>query len=176
MEGNEKTLSKSSLLGEDILMILVTLGTQKQQFCRLLDYIEKSEIKDRILVQAGHTKYVSKKMEVFDFINYEKMEQLIDEADVVITHGGTGSIITPLKKGKRVIVCARKKEYGEHVDNHQTEIVEVLREEGYILELNECNKIDELMKEITYFKPKEYQENTDKFIEELKKEIGKYLL
>ena len=37
-------------------MILVTLGSQKEQFTRLLDYIEKSKIKDEIIVQAGHTK------------------------------------------------------------------------------------------------------------------------
>ena len=50
-------------------MILVTLGTQHQEFTRLLDYIEKSKIKDKIIVQAGYTKYKSKKMKMFDFID-----------------------------------------------------------------------------------------------------------
>ena len=62
-------------------MILVTLGTQKEQFTRLLDYIEKSSIKDKIIVQAGHTKYDSKKMEIFDFISYEEMQDYIKNAD-----------------------------------------------------------------------------------------------
>ena len=48
-------------------MILVTLGTQKQQFTRLLEYIEKSNINDEIIVQAGFTKFESKKMKIFDF-------------------------------------------------------------------------------------------------------------
>jgi UDP-N-acetylglucosamine transferase subunit ALG13 len=81
-------------------MILVTLGTQKEQFTRLLDYIENSNIKDKIIVQAGHTKYKSKKMEIFDFIPYDKMDEYINDADLVITHSGTGSVLTPLKKGK----------------------------------------------------------------------------
>ena len=51
-------------------MILVKLGTQHQDFKRLLDYIENSNINDEIIVQAGHTKYESKKMKIFDFQTY----------------------------------------------------------------------------------------------------------
>lgn len=152
-------------------MILVTLGTQKEQFTRLLDYIEKSNIKDKIIVQAGHTKYKSNKMEIFDFIPYEKMDQYIDEADIIITHSGTGSVLTPLKKGKKVIVCARLSKYEEHVDDHQMELLEVFKEEGYVLELSEDNNLDELYKEIKKFKPKKYVSNTEKFIKKLKDEI-----
>ena len=152
-------------------MILVTLGTQKEQFTRLLDYIENSNIKDKIIVQAGHTKYNSKKMEIFDFIPYEEMDKYIDEADVIITHSGTGSVLTPLKKGKKVIVCARLSKYDEHVDNHQVELLEVFKEEGYVLELSENNNLDELYENIKKFKPKKYISNTESFIEKLKKEI-----
>ena len=153
-------------------MILVTLGTQKEQFVRLLDYIENSKIDDRIIVQAGHTKYNSKKMEIFDFIPYEKMNEYIDDADVIITHAGTGSVLMPLKKNKKVIVCAREMKYEEHVDNHQQELVEVFAGEGYVLELNENIKLDDLMKEIKKFKPKKYVSNTEVFINNLKGEIN----
>ena len=88
-------------------MILVTLGTQHQEFTRLLDYIEEIKIKDEIIVQAGYTKYKSKKMKIFDFIDYEKMNEYVKKADLIITHGGTGSITGPLKEGKKVIACAR---------------------------------------------------------------------
>ena len=72
-------------------MILVTLGTQDQKFYRLLDYIETSYINDKIVVQAGGSSdYESKKMDIFKFIDYDEMNKLIDEADVIITHGGTG--------------------------------------------------------------------------------------
>ena len=152
-------------------MILVTLGTQKEQFTRLLDYIEKSNIKDKIIVQAGHTKYQSNKMEIFDFIPYDKMDKYIDEADIIITHSGTGSVLTPLKKEKKVIVCARLSKYEEHVDDHQVELLEVFKEEGYVLELSEENNLDEIYTEIKKFKPKKYVSNTEKFIKKLKEEI-----
>lgn len=152
-------------------MILVTLGTQKEQFTRLLDYIEKSNIKDKIIVQAGHTKYKSNKMEIFDFIPYDKMDKYIDEADVIITHSGTGSVLTPLKKGKKVIVCARLSKYEEHVDDHQVELLEVFKEEGYVLELSETNNIDEVYQKAKEFKPKKYISNTENFIKQLRDEI-----
>lgn len=152
-------------------MILVTLGTQKEQFTRLLDYIENSKIKDEIIVQAGHTKYESKKMKIFDFIPYDEMNEYIEKADLIITHSGTGSVLMPLKKGKKVIACARLSKYEEHVDDHQKQLVEVFKEEGYILELDENNSLDELMKQLKNFKPKKYKSNTNKFIKRLAEEI-----
>ncbi len=154
-------------------MILVTLGTQKEQFTRLLDYIENSSITDEIIVQAGHTKYNSKKMKIFEFIPYEEMEKYIEKADLIITHSGTGSVLTPLKKGKKVIVCSRLKKYDEHVDDHQQQLTEVLSDAGYILELNENNSLDQLYKNIDKFNPKKYISNTNNFIKKLKNEIDK---
>ena len=154
-------------------MILVTLGTQKEPFTRLLDYIENSNIDDEIVVQAGHTKYKSDKMKIFDFVSYDDMKKYIETADFIITHAGTGSILMPLKQGKKVIACARLEKYGEHVDDHQKQIVEVFKDEGYILELDENVKLDSLTNKIKKFTPKVYKSNTDKFIKKLKKEIDK---
>ena len=154
-------------------MILVTLGTQRQPFTRLLDYIENSNIKDEIIVQAGYTKYSSKKMKILDFISYDEMEKLIDKSDIIITHGGTGSIIEPLKKEKKIIVCSRLKKYKEHVDDHQEELVNIFDEEGYILKLDETNNIDDLMIKIKDFNPKKYISNNENFKDKLIKEINK---
>jgi UDP-N-acetylglucosamine transferase subunit ALG13 len=53
-------------------MILVTLGTQDKDFSRLLKaidkLIEKKVIKEKVIVQAGYTKYKSKNMQIFDFV------------------------------------------------------------------------------------------------------------
>lgn len=150
-------------------MILVTLGTQDQKFYRLLDTLENSKIKDKIIVQAGGSSdYQSKRMEIFRFIDYKDMEKYIDDADLIITHGGTGSIIMPLQKGKKVIACARLEKYGEHINDHQKELVSVFAEEGYILEFNDGDDIDELIKKSKSFKPKKYVSNTENFIKNLK--------
>lgn len=152
-------------------MILVTLGTQKQSFERLLNMIENSSLKDEIIVQAGYTNFKSKKMKIFDFVNYEKMEELINRADLIITHGGTGSILGPLKKGKKVIACARLKKYGEHVDDHQQQIVDIFSEVGYILKLDEDSSLADLIKRIRSQKLKKFLSNTDIFLENIRNEI-----
>ena len=87
-------------------MIFVTLGTQDKEFPRLLEAIdkaiEKGEIKEKVIVQAGNTKYQSENMEIFDLISPDEFNKYIDNCDILITHGGVGSIITAVKKGKKV--------------------------------------------------------------------------
>ena len=155
-------------------MILVTLGTQKQKMYRLLEALEKLDTKEEIIVQAGGSAdFKSKKMKIFDFIDYDTMDNYIKKADLIITHGGTGSILTPLKYGKKVIAMPRLAKYEEHVNDHQTEITGVFSKEGYIIEFNDGDDINELYKKAKKFKPNIYKSNTQKFKESLKKEIDK---
>ena len=107
-------------------MILVMLGTQNNSFHRLLEKIDKlieeKKIQDKVIVQAGYTKYESKNMKIFGLIPEEELERYQEQADLIITHGGVGSIISSLKKGKKVIAVPRLHKYGEHVNDHQKEI------------------------------------------------------
>lgn len=157
------------------LLILVTLGTQFEPFDRLLNEAQKLNTNEKIIVQAGHTKFKSDKMEIVDFIPYEKMNELVNEARIIITHGGTGSIVEPLKKGKVIIGCARLEKYGEHVDNHQTELISIFADQGYILELKEGDDINTLLKEAENFVPKKYTSNTSIFMDKLQNKIDSYL-
>ena len=75
-------------------MILVLLGTQHNEFKRLLQelerIIENGDIKEEVIVQAGSTKFESEKMQIFDMISKENLENLIDNANIVISHGRSG--------------------------------------------------------------------------------------
>ncbi len=153
-------------------MILVTLGTQDQKFYRLLDAIENSKIKDEIIVQAGGScNYQAKKMKIFKFISYEEMNDLINKCEFIITHGGTGSIIMPLQKNKKVIACARLEKYKEHINNHQTEIVSIFADLGYLLEYKDGDNLDDIIKKIKKFKPQKYKSNQEYFLKKIKEEI-----
>ena len=114
-------------------MILVTLGTQDKSFKRLLDAIQKEidkgNIKDKVVVQAGCTQYESKDMEIFDLIPMDEFDKLISECDVLITHGGVGSILTGLRNNKKVIVCPRLAKYNEHINDHQIQITKKFSDE-----------------------------------------------
>ena len=149
-------------------MILVTLGTQDKSFKRLLEDIDKQvelgNIKDKIVVQAGCTKYESKNMEIFDLIPMEKFDDLIKSCDLLITHGGVGSIITGLKNNKTVIAAARLEKYKEHTNDHQLQIIENFSNDGYILGLDNFDELDKVLEKAKTFKPKKYVSNTDKII------------
>ena len=149
-------------------MILVTLGTQDKSFKRLLDAIQKQidngNIKDKVVVQAGCTEYDSKDMEIFDLIDRDKFSELIKECDLLITHGGVGSILTGLKNNKKVIVAPRLKEYKEHTNNHQLEIIEKFTNTGLVLPLYDFDSLDKVLKDVKKFKPKKYVSNTDNMI------------
>ena len=158
-------------------MILVTLGTQDKSFKRLLDAIQNEidngNITDRVVVQKGYTNFASDNMELFDLIPMEKFDELIDSCDILITHGGVGSIITGLKHNKKVIAAARLAKYGEHTNDHQLQIIDNFSKEGYILALDDFSKLGELLEKCKTFQPKEYNSNTSKMIKIVSKYIDK---
>lgn len=149
-------------------MILVMLGTQNNSFHRLLEEIDnlikKEIITDEVIVQAGYTKYESKNMKIFSLVPLEELEKLIEKADLVITHGGVGSIILALKKGKKVISVPRLHKYQEHVNDHQKEIVETFDEKGYIIGTQNVENLEKAIERSKDFIPEKYQSNNKKML------------
>ena len=164
----EKDLSKSNIWRLDFLMIFVTLGTQDKSFVRLLKAIdkeiEKGNIKDKVIVQAGLTKYESSNMEILDLVSEEKFDELIDKCDLLITHGGAGSILAGIKRNKKIIAAARLSKYKEHTNDHQRQIIKEFSQKGYILELRDFNQLGKLIEKSKSFKPKKFVSNTDNMI------------
>jgi len=160
-------------------MILVTLGTQDKSFERLLKAVDKKitegKIKDKVVVQAGMTKYKSENMEIYDFVEYDKFDNLIQSCDILITHGGVGSIITGLKNKKKVIAAARLKKYKEHTNDHQLQIIENFSDAGYILKLEDFDKIDEVINNAKTFKHKNYKSNKEQFVKVISQKIDELL-
>ncbi len=157
-------------------MILVILGTQDKSFHRLLDAVEREitegHIKDQVIVQAGYTKYQSNHMKIFDLIPMKKFDDLIDQSDLIITHGGVGSIMSGLRHQKKIIAVAREAQYFEHTNDHQKQIISEFVKQGYILECKDLNYLDQTLKEIEKFEPKKYHSNNYKMMKILRDFIG----
>ncbi len=149
-------------------MILVLLGTQHNEFTRLLQEVENcidnQIIKEQVIVQAGFTKYKSDKMEIFDMISKEELDKYMSKANLIITHGGVGSIIMALEKGKKVIAVPRLHEYGEHVNDHQRQIIKVFSEKNYLIGIQNVEDLPEAIKESETFEPNEYKNNNQKML------------
>lgn len=154
-------------------MIFVTVGTQDKSFIRLIKGVEKAvksgKINDEVIVQAGATEYKSKTIKVLNYVPFEEFNTLLNEADIIITHGGVGSILNAVKLGKKVIAVPRLKKYDEHVNDHQLQVIEKMTKDGYILSTEDENKIADKIKEIANFEPKVYTSNTENFVNNFKK-------
>lgn len=148
-------------------MIFVSLGTQDKPFTRLIDYCEKIDTNEEIIVQNGLTDYKSDKLILKRFLSFEELDRMIDEASVVITHGGVGTIINCLNKGKKIIACPRLAKYHEHHNDHQCEIIDEFEKDGYLIALRENDDINEVIMRARKFVPKKYTSNTANFIKKL---------
>lgn len=87
---------------------------------------------ERVLIQVGEGGGKPDGLECVESLTFNEVQALLDKADIVICHGGTGSLITALRAGCRVIAVPRRYERGEHYDNHQAEISETFRDRGLI--------------------------------------------
>lgn len=158
-------------------MILILLGTQNNSFHRLLEEVEKNiedgTIKEVVIVQAGYTKFESKNMKIFDLMPKEDLEDFQTQADLIITHGGVGSIISSIRKGKKVIAVPRMHEHNEHVNNHQIEIVQNFGELGYIIGIKKVEDLKKAIIESKKFKPKKYETNNQLMIKTIEEFIDK---
>lgn len=153
-------------------MIFVCLGTQIFQFDRLTkkldELMENGIINDEVFAQIGSAEYLPKHYKYRKYIDKKQFEQMLDAADLVITHGGTGAIIGASKKGKNIIAIPRLAQYGEHVDDHQLQIVELLTDEGYIRAVYDMEKLGDTILEAfknPIYKPYQRESNIITIIE-----------
>ena len=145
-------------------------GSQKQPDKRTVQgEIEKALctlIKDKINIKVGfEIEYLKEHL--------EELKELKEECDLLITHGGVGSIVDALKKDKIVIAAARLAEYGEHVNDHQLQIIKNFGEAGYIIPLDDFDSLDEAIKKAKKFKPNKYKSNTVNMINLVEELINK---
>ncbi|QMW22176.1 beta-1,4-glucuronosyltransferase WelK [Sandaracinobacteroides saxicola] len=87
---------------------------------------------ERVVAQVGEGGERPKGLECTDGMRFDDIQALLQEADLVFTHGGTGSLVTALRAGCRVIAMPRDPDQKEHYDDHQREIVEAFAERGLI--------------------------------------------
>lgn len=148
-------------------MILVLLGTQNNSFHRLLEEIEKNiengNITEEVVVQAGYTKFEpstkKQKIEIFNTVPKEDLDKLIEKANIVISHGGVGSMITANQKGKKVIAVPRYKMYHEHVNDHQLKTIEIFGKRSYVMPTKNVQDIEQALKDVKDFIPVVYEKD-----------------
>lgn len=147
MGTSSEVFSQSDFGGAPVL-IFVTIGNPTQPFLRLLKAVDQYagqhlyQNEEKFFIQSGNNPdFHPSHCEYSPFVSMEEFEHYMEMADVVICHGGCGSIGPALRSGKVPVVVPRRKKYGEHVNDHQMQLTKVLADEGRVVPVYEIEKL-----------------------------------
>lgn len=150
-------------------MIFITLGSQKFQFNRLLkaidNLVESGVISEKVFAQSGYSDYIPQNYKYKQFLDREEFDEWEAKANIVITHGGTGAIIGAVKKGKKVIAVPRLAKYGEHVDDHQLQLIAQFKDQNLICGVDDCSELEAALNFVKDHEFNTYESNTQKYLE-----------
>ena len=164
-------------------MIFVTVGTHEQPFNRLVKAVDELKrdgvITEEVIIQTGFSTYEPKYCQWSKLIPYQQMIKNVEDARIVITHGGPASFIMPLQIGKTPIVVPRQKKYDEHVNDHQVEFARNVAERmGTIIPVEDISDLGKIIKnydEIVADMGHGMSSNNEKFCDELKKIVNELI-
>ena len=152
-------------------MIFVTVGTQKFQFNRLLEKVDRmageGRVGEEVLMQTGASDYVPKSCAYQAFYDRARFGELVERCSVLITHGGTGTIVEAVKRGKKTVVVPRLARYGEHVDDHQMELAMRLQELNLLRVCPDVELLPEVLGDLNAHNFQAFHSNTETFLASL---------
>ena len=149
------------------------VGTHEQQFDRLVQVLDELDTQEERIVQFGYSTYKPAHCQAYQFLPFEEVRKYMTEASVVITHAGTGSVMFALSLGKRPIVAPRYQKYGEHVDDHQLELVASLEGDGLIVPYFDGDRLEDRVQEVLASKQGDRAIEPDpRLVEQLQKIIN----
>ena len=149
-------------------MIFVAVGTQKFPFDRLLkgidDLIAQGQLEADVFAQIGHTDYVPQNYQYQNFLSKDDFQSYISGCDLLITHSGVATIIAGMKLEKPVVVVPRFASYGEHVDDHQLQLIGQFTNLNLICACGDPEDLEKALEEVKCSQYAAYISNTDTVI------------
>jgi len=114
--------------------IFVTVGTGR--FDKLVKAVDELTSPYKIVMQIGDGRYVPRRTPFFRYAS--SLVAHIDQADLIITHGGAATLLELLKKNKKVIAAANF----NRTDKHQEEILKELEAQGTLIWLRDLRFLE----------------------------------
>ena len=157
-------------------MILVTVGTEKFSFNRLMKWIEDlieqnllQPNQEEIVIQHGSCTITPQGAKNFAVLPSNEFENLVKKARLIIAHCGEGTIDLLANIKKPFVLVPRSGKYQEHVDDHQIELAEELAKQGVSI-ANSCEDLVEFLNNPTTVQinhsPKEYYAQASLLLQE----------
>ncbi|MCI8839909.1 MAG: beta(1,3)galactosyltransferase EpsH [Oscillospiraceae bacterium] len=152
-------------------MIFVTVGSQKFPFDRLIRQVDRMAedrtITGEVVVQTGHSGYVPRFCRGRAFYDREEFGALLERCDILITHGGAGTMVEAAKRGKRIVAVPRLARYAEHVDDHQLELTGRFHALKLVYACPETEGLAEALRWVQGHRPAPFCSNTEAFLASL---------
>ena len=148
-------------------MIFATVGTGSKGYDPLIRNMDElaRNINENIIAQTGHGIYVPKNIEYFKFA--PSLMVYYNQANIVITTGGVGTLFELLHLNKKILAVSNN----DIPDNHQSEILEILSRQEYIVWCKDLSNLKHHLDLIPSIILKKYIPPTCR----IDKEIIKYL-
>ncbi len=127
--------------------VVVVVGTDHHPFDRAVawaDDWQRRHPDDRVVIQFGRSR-APELATGHEFLAPAEVRDTMAAADVVITHGGPGTISDAQRSGHRPIVFPRDPSRGEHVDDHQQRFASWCAERDLVDLAREVDDLERLL-------------------------------
>ena len=159
-------------------LMIATVGAVLP-FDRLSQFVATAKrngaIAERVILQAGRGAAplaAVDGMDVVDELPFEELRALLVRARTVVCHGGTGSLITALSAGCKVIAVPRTVANGDAYDDHQLEIVRMFEERGLIRSATDLPSFQRTLQQLSSLKPVTVKLDQSAMIAFIRQQLG----
>jgi UDP-N-acetylglucosamine transferase subunit ALG13 len=137
-------------------MIFVTVGTQLA-FDRMISAIDEWAGRRRqknVFAQIGVSDLKPKNIEWVQSLTQPAFKKCMQEADLIVSHAGMGTILTALDLNKPIIIMPRRAILGEHRNDHQLATTRELTQRGLVASAEDTEALVRQLDEPTHRKNK----------------------
>ncbi len=129
-------------------MIFVTTGTQLpfDRLIRAIDEIAPDLGEEEIIAQTPKGSYVPHNIKAIEYLDSAGYKNIMSRARLIVSHAGTGTIISALMLKKPIIVMPRRASLGEHRNEHQLATVNKFEELQFVYAAYDSTQLQELIR------------------------------
>jgi UDP-N-acetylglucosamine transferase subunit ALG13 len=138
-------------------MIFITVGTD-QPFDRMMKVVDawaRDNKRRDVFAQVGVGAWKPIYMDSVDFLEPPEYKRRFDEASLIISHAGMGTILSALLRGKPILVMPKLASLGEHRNEHQTATARRMMEMGRVNVAFDVSELRQKLDQLDQLSPHE---------------------
>ena len=122
-------------------MIFVTVGST--DFDALIVRMDElaPRLGDKVVMQIGLGEHAPRHAQFFRFA--PSLDRYYDQADIIVAHGGMGTIAEALEREKKLICVVNPATY----DRHQEHLLRILAERNHLLWCKDLERLEDALRQ-----------------------------